>query len=85
MFEVLLYSQHRIAFGAQRHTRDRMYDSQKTIKRHQHQRVDTAMTGDDNHVLHKFAPQVAEWPLGQHVISCRKGHTKDDEEYIRNR
>ena len=71
-----------VAFVAVRHGADRVDDSQVSVDRHQHQRVDARVGRHVQRVLVDLAEDAAERPHGDGVRDGREGYAHDDEKQV---
>lgn len=69
-----------IALGAHVYGGDRVDDGQEPVQRHEYQGIDARVCGNHDQVLNHFAPDVAEWPVRQHVVDGGKRHTEHYEQ-----
>ena len=67
------------------HGGDGVDHGQEAIQRHEDQRVDTGVHGDDDEILDDLAPDVTERPERQNIIGAGERNTEDDEEQVGQR
>jgi len=79
------YGGGRVALGAHVYRGDRVDDGQEPVQRHEHQGVDTCVRGNHDQVLDHFAPDVAEWPVRQHVVDGSERYTEHYEQQVGQR
>lgn len=61
-----------------------MDDGEEPVQRHEDERENGGVSGDDDEILDRAAPEIAERPEREDVIGGREGDAEDDEEEIRH-